>query len=339
MKILDVFANRNLIILFSVVAILMLFFSFQSYTTEEYTEIERIAGSYAEKGVLRHTAFLKNNSLYGFILTSENYPASLVNKISVNYTFQSLKILNGSYTFSGVVYYFVNKGKEEVVLWEEEIFTENGELKAGSFNTLKTIDVERLDERSKEISEQLQIKRLNKKVILVADVNVNGNIDGRDVSDKFRHNIELVRDSADIYYFNNQENTIVKTITEKELKKNTINLIGYKMDVGTARMIFPLLFLLFMIPSSVGLYTSIRSQAIYRNPLRDFIVKGEPVDVKRKIRLATFDDLRKTFELTDKPIVHYINNNDVYMILDGDIAYEFVLERPKKSEKPERMKE
>ena len=46
--------------------------------------------------------------------------------------------------------------------------------------------------------------------------------------------------------------------------------------------------------------------------------------MEKKIILATKDDLKKTFDLLDKPILHYKEGEeDVYTIIDGNIAYEY----------------
>jgi len=46
--------------------------------------------------------------------------------------------------------------------------------------------------------------------------------------------------------------------------------------------------------------------------------------VEKRVILATKEDLKKTFDLLDKPILHYKDGEeDVYTIIDGNIAYEY----------------
>jgi len=98
----------------------------------------------------------------------------------------------------------------------------------------------------------------------------------------------------------------------------------------TAKKVALILALLFLTPLIGGVYT-IRAQRP-KNEFKDlapYITEGAPVEVEKRVILATKEDLKKTFDLLDKPILHYTEGGeDIYVIIDGGIAYEY---RHKKS--------
>jgi hypothetical protein len=118
-----------------------------------------------------------------------------------------------------------------------------------------------------------------------------------------------------------------KVERETNTTVNTVRLIGKDVPVSTGRTIFPALALLFMMPPLGFAYTHREKKPKDElKALRKFIVEGVPSDVGTMdpVELDSADDLEKVFDLVDKPIVHYVEEDkDVYAITDGELIYEY----------------
>jgi len=311
--------------------VLFLFFGFYSIKLMGVSSVvatQQIVGKYTQEGELIHVALLKNNTLYGETLRREEYPIPLVESfvITYSYRFTPMTSIKGSYVTQGIVQYTVNKGSEEVVLWEEKLFEKSGKLKEGKFSVQYELNLTKLANRTSEIIEQLGLKRLNRKITFITRVNVEGNVYGREITESFEHSSSLVKDSSSgLYYFTNEKESTQKTIVEKGAKKTVVRIAGLPFYADTAKKVAPILALLFLTPLLGGVYT-IRAQRP-KNEFKDlkaYITEGAPIHVEKRVILATKEDLKKTFDLLDKPILHYKDGEeDVYTIIDGNIAYEY----------------
>ncbi|WP_234394306.1 hypothetical protein [Thermococcus piezophilus] len=117
---------------FLVLFLIFGFYSVKLMSAHHYVVSSEILGTYTGEGTLNHAAFLNPNTLYGYLVTMDNYPISLVNRFLLTYTYKSNPVLtDGTYHVTGTVEYYVNKGNEEVVLWEETLFDEKGQLQDG----------------------------------------------------------------------------------------------------------------------------------------------------------------------------------------------------------------
>ncbi|EHR78282.1 hypothetical protein OCC_12791 [Thermococcus litoralis DSM 5473] len=327
-KLKDMVTRREVL---AVSLVLFLFFGFYSIKLMGVSSVvttQQTVGKYTQEGELIHVALLKNNTLYGERLSREEYPIPLVESFVVTYSyrFTPMTSIRGTYNTQGIVQYTVNRGSEEVVLWEEKLFEKSGELKDGKFAVQYELNLTKLANRTSEIVEQLGLKRLNRKITFVTRVNVEGNVYGRKITESFEHSSSLVRDSsAGLYYFTNEKESMQKTVIEKGAKKTVVRIIGLPFYADTAKKVAPILALLFLTPLLGGVYT-IRAQRP-KNEFKDlspYITEGAPIHVEKRAILATKEDLKKTFDLLDKPILHYKDGEeDVYTIIDGNIAYEY----------------
>ncbi len=319
-----------------VLLVLFLFFAFYSVKllgVSSTVTTQSVLGKYTQEGELIHVAILKNNTLYGESLRRAEYPISLVERfvLTYSYRFTPMTEIRGIYQTSGIVKYSVKRGSEEIVLWEDMLFEDSGELKDGKFIAEYNLNLTELNRRTAEIMDQLGLKRLNRKIVFTTNVHVEGKAFGKEINENFGHVSTLIKDTGSgLYYFTNEKESVQKSIIERQTQRTRISKYGVTMYADTAKKLIPLLALLFLTPLIGGVYT-IKSQRP-KNEFKDlapYITEGAPVEVEKRVILATKDDLKKTFDLLDKPILHYTEGGeDIYVIIDGGIAYEY---RHKKS--------
>ena len=320
--------RREVLAILVVLVFVFSFYSVKAMSLHPYSTYTEKVGQYSQRGVLLHTAILKNNTLYGNTLSREEYPIPLVESFMFTYHYKFVPgdVVRGNYTLTGKVLYTVSKGKDEVVLWQEELFKKEGDLKNGEFMVNFNLNMSTLDNRTAEIIKELGLKRVNRRVIFETNVNVIGVIAGREVKENFKQNMSLIKDSsAGLYYFTNTEERSQRTLTSRITKENYVTKFGITMRASTAKKVFSLLALIFLTPLMGGIYT-IRAQAPPRRfkDLEAYIIEGFPGEVRKKVVLASREDLKKAFELVDKPIMHYVDVEDeVYVIVDGEVAYEY----------------
>jgi len=327
--------RKEVLGLFLVLFILFGAYSVKLMGAQPYVVSTRSLGTFTGEGELSHTAVLKNNTLYGPSASMEDYPLPLVDELKLRYEYNSQPGLrNGTYTFTVKVTYYVNKGTQEVVLWEETPFSERGNLTDGGFTSEYTLNTTELDNRSATIAKELGLRRLKRRVTVTASVNGVGYVGGRKIVEKFTHQSELIKDTgAGLYYFTNVKKSEKKPLTATTTAKASASVLGIEGDVGTARTATTALALLMLVPLLGYVYTS-RPPRDEMSKLRPYIVKGTPRSVDKRVALNSPDDLRKSFELLERPILNYIAGEDeVYVIIDGDTAYEYRKPLPRKGEK------
>ena len=324
------FVTRKEVLAVSLV--LFLFFAFYSLklmNVRTTTLTQKMIGRYSHEGQLTHMAILKNNTLYGETLRREEYPSPLVESFVITYSYSftpPVASIKGTYITKGIVQYTVNRGSEEIVLWEDKLFEKSGKLKEVKFSVQYELNLTELANRTSEITKQIGLRRLNRKITFITKVNVNGEVYGKKISEAFEQNSTLVKDgSSGLYYFTNEKKSIEKIVTKKESKRTVVRILGLPFYADTAKKLAPILALLFLTPLLGGVYT-IRAQRP-KNEFKDlkaYITEGAPIHVEKRVILATKEDLKKTFDLLDKPILHYKDGEeDVYTIIDGNIAYEY----------------
>ncbi|ASJ10391.1 hypothetical protein A3L12_03280 [Thermococcus sp. P6] len=319
------FRRKETLGVFLILFVVFAFYSLKFMSANPYVVNTERTGTFREAGELRQTAYLKPNELYGTVVSRGEYPISLVRGFRLEYTYSSDPALEeGTYEVTGRAVYYVNRGSEEAVLWEETLFEERGELQDGGFTVEKTLDMEKLDGISSNVSEELGIKRLNRRITVTARVSGSGEAGGERITEKFDHTAELVRDGgAGLYYFTNTNSTVRKTLTSSSREKVSASLLGITMDLGTARIVTPLVAMLMLIPPIGYLYTS-RPEKDELGRIRGYVVEGKPGEVRERITVKTPGDLEKVFELVDRPVLHYVDGDDeVFAIIDGGTSYEY----------------
>ncbi|WP_457752228.1 DUF5305 family protein [Thermococcus sp.] len=311
-------------------AFLFLFIVFGLYSlklmsAQPYVVSTRNLGTFTARGTLTHEATFKNNTLYGDSVAMENYPMPIVEELKMVYTYESHPGLSeGNYTLLVTATYYVSKGTQEIVLWKENLFEDEGVLKDGAFTSEYTFDVADLDNRSSEIARELGIKRLKRKITITATVNCKGTVGSREISESFTQTSQLIRDpSAELYYFVDTTKKESKPFTETSTARANTSVFGISSDVKTAQTTTTILALLMLVPLIGYAYLG-RGPKDDMKKLRPYIVRGAPGKVEKKVHLRTQEDLEKTFELLDKPIMNYIDGEEeVYVIIDNGVAYEY----------------
>ncbi len=324
-KILKFFRRKEVIGIFLLLFIVFGIYSLKLMSAQTYVVSTRSLGTFMADGKLSHVGVFGNNTLYGSSAAMENYPLSLVKEFRMVYNYKSNPGLSeGNYTFVVKTTYYVSKGTQEVVLWQETLFKDGGRLRNGSFSSSYTLNVVDLDNRSAEIAKELGIKRLRRRVTVTATVTGRGKIGSREVTENFNHSSELVRDpSAELYYFVDTTKKESRPFTETSTSKANTTVFGISSEVEKAQATTAALALLMLVPLVGYVYLG-RGPKDEMKKLRPYIVKGAPRKVDRKVYLRTEEDLEKAFDLLDKPIMSYIDGEEeVYVIIDDGVAYEY----------------
>ncbi|AHF81314.1 Hypothetical protein TES1_1939 [Thermococcus paralvinellae] len=318
-------------ITFGMLLIFFLLFSTYSvlaFQKESVTRTTKNVGSYMQKGVFQHKAFFSNVSLYGNVKSMEYYPKDITESIAgvYVYTLTPGEEITGKYKLTIVTTYYTSKGKEKIIFWEEKLVERSGDLENGMIVEAISFDLNEINKRTTEVTEGLGIKRLSRDIKIIVQVSAKGKVNGKEVNEKFEQTINMVIDSGNgLIYFTNEEVKTKKNLVDREVKTNFLSVLGKPTSVSTAKKAFPILALLSALPIFGMVYTAKANGA--KDGLEDlkrYIIKGIPNKVDKKITLATEEDLRKTFDLIDKPIMHYQEgDNDVYAIVDDGIVYEY----------------
>jgi len=319
-------SKYTLICLLAVVALLS-FYSVLAWTTPEQISFNEKIGSYGSKGILTHYALLKNNTLYGDTLEREEYPANLIKELNIqyNYSFEPNTSVDGKYVFVGKVVYYTTVDKKEAILWTDTLFDREGELVNGKFAESYNINITKLNSRIGNVSDQLGVRRLNHRILFETTVFIAGNVDGKAVNETFEHEMEFVQDPIGLFYFKNTEKTDTKSVIQVVEKDRFLSFAGFSTKVSTARMVFPLLLTAFIPPFAFSLYSNysrLKSRRI--KGIDKYVVDGRPINLDKVVMLTSEEDLKRTLELVDKPIIRFrCNSYEIYTIIDDGMAYTY----------------
>lgn len=313
--------------------LLFLFLSFSTLTIMAFQKdsvlmVNTAVGSYTQKGVFHHEGIFSNNSLYKTPQSMEYYPRDITKNISgvYRYSFSPRENVNGNYTLEIITIYYVSKGNEKIVLWDESILKKEGILKNGTASEAVFLNLQVINARSAEIKQTLKIPRLSREVRLVFHTKPSGIIANENILEDFTQSIGLVEDTATgLIYFTNEEKVTRKNIIESKEQRNFLTFLGKSVEVRTGKILFSVLMLFTGIPLFGMVYTAKgKAPKDELKDLRQYIIEGIPNRVDKKITLATKYDLRKAFELLDKPIMHYkTGSSEVYTIVDEGVSYEY----------------
>ncbi|ASJ08436.1 hypothetical protein A3L11_03980 [Thermococcus siculi] len=327
--------RKEVLGIFLVLFIVFGFYSVKLMSANPYVVNTQRIGTYREEGTLKHEAYLKPNELYGYRVTMDDYPIPLVDRFILRYTYHSEPQLSeGSYHVVVRAEYYVNKGSEEIVLWDEKLFEERGDLTNGGFTTEYVLDMGKFATDSGEIAKELGVKRLKNRITIETTVNGKATVGGKEISEDFDHSVELIRDSAaELYYFTDTSKAEKRALTERTVTENDATVLGITSDLGTAKVVTTVLAALMLLPLLGYVYVS-RPPKDELSKVRPYVVKGAPGEVEKVVALKTPKDLETTFELVDKPILHYIEGDEeVYAIIDDGVSYEYRRPLPQEEEK------
>ena len=318
-----------------ILLIAFLFFSAYSvlaFQREPVTRTSKTVGGYMQRGVFQHKAFFSNQSLYGNVKSMEYYPKGITESISgvYVYTFTPGEGITGKYNLTVVTTYYISKGKEKIILWKEKLVEREGELENGMIGEAISFNLSDMSKRTEDIKEGLGIKRISKDTKIIVQVSAKGKVNGKEVNEKFEQTINMVIDSTSgLIYFTNGEVETKRNLVDKEIKTNFLSVLGKPISVSTAKKVFPILALLSALPIFGMVYTAkANAPKDELKDLKKYMIEGIPNKVDKKITVASEDDLKKTFDLVDKPIMHYQEgNSDVYAIVDNGVVYEYRREK------------
>lgn len=276
-----------------------------SWTMPVEKVVKSVKGYKVEKGLLKHKAYFKDNRFYGSNRSMKYYPASLVKTLVLNYTFSSVPAKTGNYTFKGVVTYFVTLGKNRYTLWEDRIFEKKGKFNK-SFTASYALNVSELNRKISKTLGELKVSSLKHAISFEVTVN-NGS---------FKHDFSLIRDSG-LLHFTNTEHKLRKPEFFSRTVENRVDVFGYRVKVSELRMTSTLL--AFVLPLfAYSSYLRVRRRST--REIDRYAVECEEVELngKKAVVLSSEKDLKKIFELLDKPVM---KKGDSYFVVDGDVAY------------------
>jgi len=297
--------SKNCVFSVLLVCTIVLSLAAISWTVPSEKVVKSVKGYEIEKGFLKHKAYFKDNRFYGSNRSMKYYPSSLVKTLVLNYTFSSMPAKTGNYTFKGVVTYFVTLGKNRYTLWEDRIFEKKGSFNK-SFTASYALNVSELNRKISRTLSELKVSSLKHAISFEVTVN-NGS---------FKHDFSLIRDSGLIHF----------TSTERKLKKpsffsrtveNRVDVLGYGVEASKLRM--SSILLAFVLPLfAYSSYLRIRRPST--KEIDRYAVECEEVELngKKAVVLSSEKDLKRIFELLDKPVMKKDNS---YFVVDGDVAY------------------
>ncbi|ASI98358.1 DUF5305 family protein [Thermococcus celer] len=321
---------------FLILFLLFAFYSVKFMSASPYVVKTQKLGTFSDMGELRHSAYLKPNEIYGYLISRDEYPISLVDRFLLNYTYRSNPPLStGTYEVTGKVTYYVTRGSKDVTLWEETLFDERGKLQNGGFTVERKLDMGKIEEMSGNVSRELGMTRLKRRITVTVKASGTGEVGGKAVNEKFDHEVELVRDGgAGLYYFTNTEKTTRKPLTATSREEVSASVLGVTGDLNTAKVVTTLMALLMLIPVVGYAYTS-RPPKDEMARIKRYMVNGVPGQVQKRVVLKTPKDLETAFELLDRPVLHYVDDNEeVFAIIDEGVSYEYRKPLPGKRNEP-----
>ncbi|AEH24908.1 hypothetical protein [Pyrococcus yayanosii] len=278
--------------------------SIVAYTRDPIREEDRLMGMVVQTAAFTHEGHFTNSTVYGERASLKNYPTGITDAIYGRYTYTVSPVLTGRYELQGIVTYFVTKGGERIVLFNETLFKYSGAFEDGGFTRVVYFNLTKIDERRDELAKALKLPRLSREISMKAFVQAS--------DEEFAHEITLVRDSSTgLTSVANAEKVVRKNIVDRMSIKNELLF----MSVSTARIVFPLL--------------AIASGLMFLwlwdpKPRKRGTLEGRPHGIEAKVFLNDEKSLKKVANLTGNPIFHYrVDGTDVYGVVDGQVIYEY----------------
>ncbi|MET1124622.1 MAG: hypothetical protein ABWW66_05090 [Archaeoglobaceae archaeon] len=279
--------------------------SFAAFSAPSVERVSEVVGEVGGTGTLKHEAVLLNNTLYGERMSAKFYPRNLVDRILATYTFSYKNGGNGSYDMVLKIVYTTTVGRERVILWVDELDRRSGEF-SGGFKESFTLKPEEINTRVENVSRQLGVLHLDHSVLLSAKV---------DGEQSFEHEIAVVSSGGLVYFQNEEESNVRPVVSTREQKSKFAGL-----DIDTARMLFTL-------PLAVTVPLAAYSGKGFvkrgkRLGIERFAVNGRVPISGNVVYVENESDIKKLFELLDKPIIRTSNGSEVvYVIIDGETIY------------------
>ncbi len=259
-------------------------------------------------GKLESVANFSEGSIYGRSGTLEFYPEEITEKIYGTYTFKTDPASSGDYRMTLKATYYIQDGKNRVILWDETLMEESG-----SYYGYKTvnfsIDIPELKERLERVKEGTGVSRLVQSVT----IGFTATSDTR----MFDHTVQLNKKNG-LYSFLNTEKTQTESTTQKIVDENYIGGVG----VDDARVLYASLSISALIPAVAinrDAFSALREKNSKRGTI---IVSGKKVG--DRVILDSFEDMKKVFQLSDSPVIKSRDmGKNVYTIEVAGVTYEY----------------
>jgi len=242
---------------------------------------------YILSGKLQHKALFNNTSIYGEEGSMSHYPESITNKILATYTFASSPKKSGTYEISVDASYYIQDGKNRVVLWNESIYSRKGEFygeKALNFSIIPSS----LNSDLERVRSGTGVSRLQQSITI--------NFFAKTEKKEFLHKISLTRRSG-LISFSNPEKEVRESKTSSIVSENRFSGMG----VEIARIAYSAISFSALIPAVMmnrGGLLKLRARKLERGAI---VVNGEIEG--RVVKLDSFEDIRRVHQLSDAPII------------------------------------
>jgi len=298
-------------------AFIFALYSGVAYSREPVTTKATYSRVYTQEGHFKNYGLFSNETVYRNGTSLAYYPSKITDAIIGEYRFSS-EGSRGSYKATLHVNYYVTAGKKKVYLVNDTQLLAKGTF-SGSFKIPVVLNFTELNGQLKKVREGTGLYRAEREVYVTVKVLANGR-------EPFAQEIHLKHDASDIMYFTGTEKEYQKVVRSVSTTMNSLSFLGSNVGVSTAKTVFPAMVLLFALPP-VGFIYSRRERKETKTKelkgLKKYTVEGTPPQ-GRRIELSSPEDLERVFELVDRPIIHYRNDEvDVYAIADGDTVYEY----------------
>ncbi|BAD85890.1 hypothetical protein, conserved [Thermococcus kodakarensis KOD1] len=298
-------------------AVLFGVYSVIAYATPVSTRDVSYTTAYSEGGSLRHYALFSNETVYQNGTSLKYYPSGITDVIRGEYRYSTSPGASGSYKIEMHSNYYVSVNRKPVYLLNRTTEIASGNF-AGSFSVPVKFNMTSLGEELKKIREGTDLHRAENEVYLTVTVSINGR-------EPFTQKIQLKKDTSGMLSLDGATKDYQKVERNVSITENSVGFVGTSVKDSTARKVFPAMALLFAVPP-LGFVYSKREKKPKDElaSLRKYVVEGKSPEGTRKVELKTPEDLKRVFELVDRPIVHDgSNEGDVYSIADGDTVYEY----------------
>jgi len=297
-------------------AVVFALYSGVAYSREPVTVDATYSEAYLQEGHFTAYGLFSNETIYKNGTSLEYYPFKITDAVVGIYKFSS-DGSSGSYETTLHVNYYVTSGKKKVYLVNDteslakDTFTD-------SFEVPVKLNFTDMNSRLKMVREGTGLYRAEREVYVIVKVTPSER-------EPFAQEIRLNQDSSGMLYFSGADKEYRKVVRNVEITTNSLSFLGTDVGVSTARTAFPAMALLFAVPSAGFVYAKREKKPKSREltALKKYTVEGTPPEGKR-VELSSPADLKRVFELVDRPVVHYRDENtDVYAIADNGTVYEY----------------
>jgi hypothetical protein len=301
------------------IAVLFGAYSMVAYRTSPTTTKITYKTSYTERGELTHSGLFSDESVYQNGTSLSYYPGKITRMITGNYRYVESPKAEGKYRAFLRTDYYVTSNKKRVYIKNTTRQSWSGDF-SSSFSIPVTFDVGELERDLKEVQRGTGLYRASGNTYLMVEVEVPGR-------EPFTQKVSLTKDTSGMLKITGSTKDYQKVARYSNTTVHKIDFAGREIAVSAGRALFPAMAALFLVPPLGFAYICMEKKPKDElKGLRKFIVDGTPSEVEGidPVALESVGDLEKVFDLVDKPIVHYVDEDqDVYAIVDGGIVYEY----------------